>query len=97
MSPRPPQASNGVVLFLAVWCSIPDGGLPTGAPAHLVFQLMATEELVEVTILHVLCDHAQRVVFHAHTQQPYNVEVLQARHDLHLLQEVVSLWAGEGT
>ena len=50
---------------------------------------MTGKELVEVAILHVFCDHAERVAVHAHRQQADDVGVLQPRHDLYLLQEVV--------
>jgi len=48
------------------------------------------QEHVEVSVLHVLSHHAQRVGGHAHAQQPDDVGVVQTRHDLYLLQEVVS-------
>lgn len=50
---------------------------------------MAGQELVEVSILHVLCDHAEGVTADTHGQQTDYVRVLQTRHDLNLLQEVV--------
>lgn len=55
-----------------------------------LFQSEITEELVQVSILHVLRDHAQRVRVHTHRQQTDDVGVPQARHDPDLLQEVVS-------
>lgn len=54
------------------------------------------QELVEVSILHVLCYHAQGVVPHAHAQQPDDVGVLQPGHDLDLLQEIIP-WKTENT
>lgn len=48
------------------------------------------QEHVEVSVLHVLRHHAQRVGRHAHAQQPDDVRVVQPRHDLDFLQEVVS-------
>lgn len=54
------------------------------------------QELVEVSILHVLCYHAQGVVPHAHAQQPDDVGVLQPGHDLDLLQEIIP-WETENT
>lgn len=47
------------------------------------------EEHVEVSVLHVLGDHAERVRGDAHTQQSDDVGVIEARHDLDFLQEVV--------
>lgn len=50
--------------------------------------LSLREEHVEVSVLHVLRHHAQRVGGHAHAQQPDDVGVVQAGHDLDFLQEV---------
>lgn len=47
------------------------------------------QELVQVSIFHVLSDHAQRVRVHAHRQQTDNVGIPQTRHDPDLLQEVI--------
>lgn len=47
------------------------------------------QEHVQVSVLHVFGHHAQRVGRHAHTQQPDDVGVVQTRHDLYFLQEVV--------
>lgn len=47
------------------------------------------EEHVEVSVLHVLSDHAERVRGHAHAQQPDDVGVVEARHYLDFLEEVV--------
>jgi hypothetical protein len=38
---------------------------------------MAGQELVEVIVLHVLCDHAEGVAADTHGQQTDNVGVLQ--------------------
>lgn len=48
------------------------------------------QEHVEVSVLHVLRHHAERVGAHAHAQQLNDVWVIQTRHDLYLLQEVIS-------
>lgn len=51
--------------------------------------LTLRQEHVEVSVLHVFGHHAQRVGRHTHTQQPDDVGVVQTRHDLYFLQEVV--------
>lgn len=51
--------------------------------------LALTQEHVQVSVLHVLGHHAQRVGRHTHTQQPDDVRVVQPGHDLDFLQEVV--------
>lgn len=40
-------------------------------------KLVVRKELVEVSILHVLRDHAQRVAFYTHSQQANDVGVSQ--------------------
>ena len=69
-------------------CGVPDGGCVVCRPCfvqkHPVGQI-----LVEVSTLHVLSDHTERVAAHTHSQQADDVRVLQARQDLHLFQEVV--------
>jgi len=67
----------------------PPDGRRVAEPGQLPLGLVAGQELVEVTVLHVLRDHAQRVAVDAHGQQADDVRVLQTRHDLYLLQEVV--------
>lgn len=47
------------------------------------------QEHVEVSVLHVLSNHAQWVGRHTHTQQSDDVGVIQTRHNLYFLQEVV--------
>lgn len=54
-----------------------------------LFQSESAEELVQVSIFHVLSDHTQGVCVHAHRQQTDNVGVPQTRHDSDLLQEVI--------
>lgn len=54
-----------------------------------LLQSKTAEELVQVSIFHVLSDHAQRVCVHTHRQQTDDVGVPQTRHDPDLLQEVV--------
>lgn len=54
---------------------------------------MARQELVEVSVLHVLRDHTERVAADAHSQQPNDVGVLQTRHDLYLFQEIAPAWS----
>lgn len=49
---------------------------------------MARQELVEVSVLHVLRYHTERVAADAHSQQPNDVGVLQTRHDLYLFEEI---------
>lgn len=51
--------------------------------------LSLRKEHVEVSVLHVLGHHAQRVRGDAHTQQPDDVGVVQTGHDLDFLQEVI--------
>lgn len=53
-------------------------------------QLSLGQEHVEVSVLHVLRHHAERVWAHTHAQQLNDVRVIQTRHDLYLLQEVIS-------
>lgn len=65
---------------------LPDSGCIAGGGA---LGLMAGQELVEVSILHVLSDHAEGVFSNAHCQQPDDVGVLESRHDLNLLQKVI--------
>lgn len=48
------------------------------------------QELIEVSILHVLCYHAQWVISHAHPQKPDDIWVLQPWHDFDLFQEIIS-------
>lgn len=48
------------------------------------------QELIEVSIFHVLCYHAQWVIMHTHPQKPDDIWVLQPWHDLDLLQEIIS-------
>lgn len=51
--------------------------------------LMARQELIKVSILHVFSDHTQRVRAHTYCQQPDDVGVFQSWHDLYLLQEII--------
>ena len=67
---------------------VPDGGGVVRWTA-LVQQHTVGQVLVEVSTLHVLCDHAERIAAHTHTQQTNDVRILQTRQDLHLLQEVI--------
>lgn len=39
---------------------------------------MGTEKLVQVSILHVISNHAQGVILHTHTQEPDDVWVLES-------------------
>lgn len=48
------------------------------------------QELIEVSIFHVLCYHAQWVITHTHPQKPDDIWVVQPWHDLDLLQEIIS-------
>lgn len=66
----------------------PDGGDVVGV-CQRALDLSLRKEHVEVSILHVLGHHAQRVRGHAHAQQPDDVGVVQTGHDLDFLQEVV--------
>lgn len=50
---------------------------------------MAGQKLVEVSVLHVLCDHTERVAIDANSKQANDVGVLQTGHDLYLFQEVI--------
>lgn len=61
--------------------------------SKLSLWLMARQELVEVSVLHVLRDHTERVAADAHSQQPNDVGVLQTRHDLYLFQEIAPAWS----
>lgn len=75
--------------------SLPDHTLPLFLPSihlvfiHSLFQPEIAEELVQVSVFHVLSDHTQRVCVHADGQQTDNVGVPQARHDSDLLEEVI--------
>lgn len=75
--------------------SLPDHTLPLFSLLFCLvfisslFKSEIAEELVQVSIFHVLSDHAQRVCVHTHCQQTDNVGVPQARHDSDLLQEVI--------
>lgn len=69
----------------------PDGGDVVGVRERAL-DLALRQEHVQVSVLHVLGDHAERVGRHAHAQQPDDVGVVQPRHDLDLLQEVVPDW-----
>ena len=69
-----------VPLFFLLFCLVFIGSL---------LQSEIAEELVQVSIFHVLGDHAQRVCVHTHRQQANDVGVPQTRHDPDLLQEVV--------
>lgn len=62
----------------------PDSG-GVAEQGELPLWLVAGQELVEVAVLHVLCDHAEGVAVDAHGQQAYDVGVLQAGHYLDLL------------
>lgn len=44
---------------------------------------------IEVSVLHVFGHHAQRVGRNTDAQQPDDVRVVQTRHDLYFLKEVV--------
>lgn len=66
----------------------PDSG-GVAEQSELPLWFMAGQELVEVSVLHVLCDHTEGVAVDAHRQQSYDVGVLQARHDLYLFQKVI--------
>ncbi len=57
--------------------------------SQLSLGFVAGQELVEISILHVLCDHAERVAVDAHSEHADDVGVLQTGHDLYLFQEVV--------
>lgn len=67
---------------------VPDRGDVVGM-GERALDLSLREEHVEVSVLHVLRHHAQGVRVHAHTQQADDVRVVQARHDLYFLQEVI--------
>lgn len=41
-------------------------------------RLMARQELIKVSVLHVFGDHTQRVGAHTHCQQPDDVGVFQS-------------------
>lgn len=56
---------------------------------ELSLGFMTGQELVQIPVLHVLCDHTERVAVDAHCQEANDVRVLQTRHDLYLFQEVV--------
>ena len=66
----------------------PDSGC-IAEQSQLPLGLVAGEELVEISVLHVLCDHTERVAVDAHGKQANDVGVLQTWHDLYLFQEVV--------
>ena len=51
------------------------------------FRFVTTKELVKVAVLHVLDDDAVRLVGRADAQQPHDVGVFQAGHDLHFTVE----------
>lgn len=67
---------------------LPDGWGVVRGPG-LVQKHSVGQVLVEVSTLHVLGDHAERVAADAHTKQPDDIRVLQARQDLHLFEEIV--------
>lgn len=52
---------------------------------------MAGQKLVEVSVLHVLCDHTERIAVDTHSKQANDVGVLQTGHDLYLFQEVIPM------
>lgn len=54
----------------------PDSGC-IAEQSQLPLGLVAGEELVEISVLHVLCDHTERVAVDAHGQQANDVGVLQ--------------------
>lgn len=56
---------------------LPDCGSVAEESDHAL-GLMARQELIKVSILHVLGDHTQRVRAHTHCQQPDNVGVFQS-------------------
>ena len=66
----------------------PYGGCFIGC-GGLRLKLMPREILIEISVLHVLCDHAEGVALHTHSQQTDDVGVPQSRHDPDLLQEVI--------
>lgn len=45
--------------------------------SELPLWFMAGQKLVEISVLHVLCDHTKRVAVDAHSEQPDDVGVLQ--------------------
>lgn len=45
--------------------------------SKLSLGFVAGQELVEISVLHVLCDHTERVAVDAHSQQANDVGVLQ--------------------
>lgn len=57
--------------------------------SELSLRLVAGQKLVEVSVLHVLCDHTERVAVDAYSKQANDVGVLQTGHDLYLFQEVI--------
>lgn len=58
--------------------------------SELPLGFMSWQKLIEVSILHVLCDHTERITVDAHCQETNDVWVLQTGHDLYLFQEVIS-------
>lgn len=57
--------------------------------SELSLRFVAGQKLVEISVLHVLCDHTERVAVDAHSEQANDVGVLQTGHDLYLFQEVI--------
>lgn len=52
---------------------------------------MPGKELIEIAILHVLGDHAERVLSDTHSQETNDVGILQPGHDLYLLEKIIPL------
>ncbi len=81
------ESQSTTVMFENFWY-LPDCGSVAEESNHAL-RLMAGQELIKVSVLHVLCDHTQRVRAHTHRQQPDDVGVFQSWHDLYLLQEII--------
>ena len=79
-----PNRGCHYLVQLCRW-NVPDRGFVTRLYLLHFVQLMAGQELVKVSIFHVLRDHAEGVALHTHCQQADDVRVPQPRHDPDLL------------
>jgi len=71
----------------------PTDGVPENLGAGRLcggrLQHVLIEELMQVAVLHVLHDHAERLPLGTHAQHAHDVHVAQLRHDLYLFQEIL--------